>query len=62
MAKAPRVPGATTTSTAQPLPETKVAPLPAETPNSVDVDPKKITGPVLTRQGWICPDDAKKAA
>lgn len=24
-------------------------------PNSVDVDPAKITGPTLTRQGWVVP-------
>jgi hypothetical protein len=24
-------------------------------PNSIDVDPKTITGPLLTRQGWIVP-------
>lgn len=83
MAKAPRVPGATTTSEgdaaaaapaspteatpeapaaakAEPLPETPRPAMPDGTPNSVDVDPTKITGPVLTRQGWICPAEKAK--
>ena len=25
-------------------------------PNAIDVDPRAITGPVLTRQGWVVPD------
>jgi hypothetical protein len=71
MAKAPRVPGATTTSEgdapepkaenkAQPLPETPRPPMPEGIPNAVDVDPTKITGPVLSRQGWICPVEKAK--
>jgi hypothetical protein len=34
--------------------------MPAGTPNAVDVDPDKIAGPVLTRQGWICPVEKKR--
>ena len=26
-------------------------------PNAIDVDAKTIKGPVLTRQGWVCPDE-----
>lgn len=29
-----------------------------DTPNAIDIDPKAITSPVLTRQGWVCPDMA----
>lgn len=25
-------------------------------PNAIDIDPRAITGPVLTRQGWVVPD------
>lgn len=81
MAKAPRVPGATTTSEAEapagtdqgaaapetpaapkaePLPETPRAQMPDGTPNAIDIDPTKISGPVLTRQGWICPAEKPK--
>lgn len=72
MAKAPRVPGAITTSEgdaapaaevaakAEPLPETPRPAMPEGTPNAIDVDPTRITGPVLTRQGWICPADKPK--
>lgn len=28
---------------------------PGELPNAIDIDPNAITGPVLTRQGWVCP-------
>jgi len=24
-------------------------------PNAIDIDPNTIAGPVLTRQGWVCP-------
>jgi hypothetical protein len=26
-------------------------------PNAIDVDARAITGPVLTRQGYVCPDE-----
>lgn len=29
-------------------------------PNAIDIDPKAITGPVLTRQGWVCPAEAPR--
>jgi hypothetical protein len=62
MAKAPRVPGssAAPATTAQPLPQTPAPAMPDDTPNSVDVDPEKITQPTLTRQGWIVPVEKKK--
>lgn len=25
-------------------------------PNAIDIDPRKIDGPVLTKQGWVVPD------
>lgn len=34
---------------------------PSDLPNAIDVDPNMITGPVLTRQGWIIPAEKKKA-
>lgn len=27
-------------------------------PNAVDINPKALRGPVLTRQGYVCPDEA----
>lgn len=32
------------------------AALPEDMPNAIDIDPRRIKGPVLTRQGWVCPD------
>jgi hypothetical protein len=55
MSKAPKVPGAAPAQP-QPIPETAV-PQPEGLPNYIDVDPKTITAPVLTRQGWVCPPD-----
>ena len=26
-------------------------------PNAIDIDPKAIRSPVLTNQGWVCPDE-----
>ena len=56
MARKPaQVPGA---AVAQPdeAPEAVDAqPGPADLPNAIDVDPKAIKAPVLTRQGWVCP-------
>lgn len=26
-------------------------------PNAIDIDAKAITAPVLTNQGWVCPDE-----
>lgn len=38
-----------------PAPEpVAVAPV-DDMPNSIDVDPAKITAPTLTRQGWVLP-------
>lgn len=27
-------------------------------PNAIDIDPRTIRGPVLTRQGWVVPDES----
>jgi hypothetical protein len=27
-------------------------------PNAIDIDAKTIKGSVLTRQGWVCPDES----
>jgi hypothetical protein len=29
----------------------------ADLPNAIDIDARKITGPVLTKQGYVCPDE-----
>ena len=51
MSRLPRTPGAL----AQPSPVV-VAQSPDDgLPNAVDVDPARIIGPVLTRQGWVVP-------
>jgi hypothetical protein len=31
---------------------------PGELPNAVDVDAKSLTAPVMTNQGWVCPDES----
>ena len=31
-------------------------------PNAVDVDPRALRGPVLTRQGYVCPDEVWQKA
>ena len=42
--------------------EHQLAPAPeADAPNCIDVDAKTLTAPMLTRQGWVCPDDSGKA-
>lgn len=45
--------------------EMPAAPAPAglaDLPNAIDIDPKKIRGPVLTKQGWVCPDESDRPA
>lgn len=70
-ARAVRTPGAATqpkpardgedmpaeAGTVAPLPQTTAAG-PAPVLNEIDVDPKTIRAPVLTRQGWVCPDES----
>lgn len=29
-------------------------------PNEIDIDAKSISAPVLTNQGWVCPDESGK--
>lgn len=46
-------------------PEGHTEPLPDEAatsglPNAIDIDPKAINAPVLTNQGWVCPDDSER--
>lgn len=53
--QAPQVPGAEPTqpeSTDQPQAET---PVDNGRPDISEVDPKTISKPVLTKQGWVCP-------
>lgn len=68
--RAVRTPGATsqapTNTDGSEAPTSAAAPeaLPVATtpalddlPNAIDIDAKTIRGPVLTKQGWVCPDD-----
>jgi hypothetical protein len=60
MAKqAPRVPGAPSEATSTPIPASAPAAGEETTslPNSIDINPRAIRGPVLTKQGWVCPDE-----
>lgn len=56
MARTPRTPGVP-----EPKPEAIAqaadATVADDMPNAIDVDPKTITAPVLTKQGWVCPAD-----
>lgn len=58
--KPTKVPGAAAPN-AQPVPETPTQESRADLPNAIDIDPRAITGPVLTRQGWVVPDEAHLA-
>lgn len=54
--------GVTATGPA-PLPEVSPVKAPAAAgglPHPDDFDPKTLKGPVLTSQGWLCPDDSDK--
>lgn len=46
-----RTPGAVA-----PTPAAEPAAVDSGLPNAIDIDPRKITAPVLTRQGWVVPD------
>lgn len=46
-----RTPGAVA-----PTPAAEPAAVDSGLPNAIDIDPRKIDGPVLTRQGWVVPD------
>jgi hypothetical protein len=62
-AKATQVPGAAAAATAAaPIPESKPEVDVAGLPNAVDVDARALRGPVLTRQGWVTPDEAWQKA
>lgn len=55
--RTPRTPGDYKPAAAQ-----AIAALPDPTladgmPNAIDIDPKTIEAPVLTRQGWVVPDE-----
>jgi len=41
----------------QPVAELEADDGPAPLPNAIDIDAKTIKGPVLTAQGWVCPDE-----
>mgnify|MGYP003545827277 CR=1 FL=1 len=56
MARKPaQVPGAAVPLTDESPAAVAEQPGPADLPNAIDVDPKAIKAPVLTRQGWVCP-------
>lgn len=50
--RAVRTPGTTPAPDAAPV----AADTSAGLPNAIDIDPRKIEAPVLTRQGWVVPD------
>lgn len=39
----------------------EVVPVDDGLPNAIDIDARTITGPVLTKQGWVVPDEAHLA-
>jgi hypothetical protein len=57
--RTPRVPGAA--PAANPDAQAPTAAALDHLPNAIDIDAKKITGPVLTKQGWVCPDEEGRA-
>lgn len=59
MARTPRVPGdrAAVQEAAEAAPTAD-----SGLPNAVDIDSRAIRGPVLTRQGWVVPDEAWQKA
>ena len=48
---------ATVAAAPQEAPAPSAPPAPGELPNAIDIDAKTIRGPVLTKQGWVCPDE-----
>lgn len=58
-AKATQIPGGALPTTAAPVAADAET---ASLPNAVDVDPRALRGPVLTRQGYVCPDEAWQKA
>jgi hypothetical protein len=67
--RAVRVPGqaaASDTTTAAAAPSAPVAvanaPQAGRMPNAIDIDPRAIQGPVMTRQGWVVPDETWQKA
>jgi hypothetical protein len=59
MARTIRTPGAAAADTPDDAPAAQPA-ADDGLPNAIDIDPKTITGPVLTRQGWVCPAEAPR--
>lgn len=62
MARTPRTPGAEQAAAAeqaasQPVPVAEDTTVADDMPNAIDIDATKITAPVLTKQGWVCPVD-----
>ncbi len=59
--KAAKVPGKGAQSAATPIPTTPTTASNEHLPNAVDLDLSKLTGPTLTRQGWLVPPPPVKA-
>lgn len=57
-----KTPGGAAAATSTPLPAAAPAAAEADLPNAVDVDARLIRGPVLTRQGYVVPDEAWQKA
>lgn len=60
MTRTIRTPGAAAAAAVETAAEVESAPAIAAAddgmPNAIDIDARTITAPVLTRQGWVCPD------
>lgn len=52
--RTPRTPGVVEPQ-AEPLQAAADATVTPDIPNAIDIDPKAIKAPVLTKQGWVCP-------
>lgn len=61
MAKQPRVPGTPAETPSDETPASAPVVVAAEPsgdlPNAIDVNSRAIRGPVLTKQGWVVPDE-----
>ncbi|MEL4181225.1 hypothetical protein [Roseateles sp. PN1] len=58
MATKPRVPGTPAQTPSDEAPAiASVVCADGDLPNSIDINPRAIRGPVLTKQGWVVPDE-----
>ena len=60
--KPPQIPGDAQTTEALPTSEAPDAAADAGLPNAIDIDARFLRGPVLTKQGYVVPDEAWQKA